>query len=525
MSNSRTKNTIYNFSTSVGGQLITILMQFIVRTVFIHTLGKSYLGINGLFSNILTMLSLTEFGVGSAILFKLYDPIAREDHHRIAILMKFYKKVYRVIGLAVAALGLVIIPFLPTLIKDYDKLEALHLNAVFIFLLYLMKTVSSYIFFAYKSAIIKANQKEYYINLISYVFTILAGILQIVFLFIIPKFEIYVTILILQVLGQNVVVARLANKLYPYINEETEDRVEKKEVWEIIKDCSALFLYKLHNVVGKTIDNIVLSAFIGLDIVGVYSNYFIFYTTIRALFMKIFGAVSHSLGNLHTTKDVEHEYSIFEVVMLISAVLGGTAAVGIFAVADEFVLRWIGAEWVLPQPFSFLMGLELYTLAIRTALGKYRSSMGLFQQGKFRPLAGMLINLVVSILLVNVWGICGVLVGTIACDWLTFMWYDPIIIHKYGFNNYQSVFRYYKKFLLYFGTSSVIGVADYFFCGYVLTGYGWFSIIFHAVVVGITVPAGLILVSFRTTEGKYLRGLLGRSMRKIKKKFRRKRKK
>jgi O-antigen/teichoic acid export membrane protein len=496
-------------------------MQFIVRTAFIHTLGKSYLGINGLFSNILTMLSLTEFGVGSAILFKLYEPIAKEDHHRIAILMKFYKNVYRVIGLAIAALGLLIIPFLPVLIKDYDKLEALNLNAVFIFLLYLMKTVSSYLFFAYKSAIIKANQKEYYINLISYVFTILAGIVQIIFLFVIPKFEVYVTILILQVVGQNIVVARLANKLYPYINEATADRIEKREIKEVIKDCSALFLYKLNGVVGKTIDNIVLSTFIGLDIVGMYSNYYIFYTTIHSLFSKIFGAVSHSLGNLHTTKDVEHEYSIFEVVMLISAILGGTAFIGIFVVADEFVLRWIGVDWVLPQPFSFLMGLELYTMAVRTALGKYRSTMGLFRQGKFRPVAGMVINLVVSILLVNVWGICGVLVGTIATDWLTFMWYDPIIIHKYGFKNYQSVFRYFKKFILYFGTTIVMGTADYFFCSYVLAGYGWLSIIFHSVIVGLTVPASLILVSYRTTEGEYLRKLLGKGVRRIKKKLKR----
>ena len=89
--NSRTTNTLYNFTSSIGGQFITILMHFVTRTAFIATLGKSYLGINGLFSNILTVLSLAEFGVGSAILFKLYEPISKEDHHRIAVLMKFYK--------------------------------------------------------------------------------------------------------------------------------------------------------------------------------------------------------------------------------------------------------------------------------------------------------------------------------------------------------------------------------------------------------------------------------------------------
>ena len=157
---SRTTNTIFNFLSSIGGQFITIIMQFVVRTVFINTLGKSYLGISGLFSNILTMLSLAELGVGSAILFKLYDPIAKGNKSRIAALMRFYKIVYRYIGVIVCALGLCLIPFIPHLIHDYDTLTRLHINAALVFVLYLLQSVSSYLFFAYKSAIITANQKS-----------------------------------------------------------------------------------------------------------------------------------------------------------------------------------------------------------------------------------------------------------------------------------------------------------------------------------------------------------------------------
>ena len=116
--NSRVSNTIYNFVSSMGGQFITILMQFIVRTVFIKTLGKSYLGINGLYSNILNMLSLTEFGFSNAILFKLYEPIAKNDYKRLAQLMELYKKIYRIIGAIIAGVGLCLIPFLPILISD-----------------------------------------------------------------------------------------------------------------------------------------------------------------------------------------------------------------------------------------------------------------------------------------------------------------------------------------------------------------------------------------------------------------------
>ena len=501
------------------GQMIAIIMQFVVRTVFINTLGKSYLGINGLFSNILSMLSLTEFGVGNAIIFKLYDPIARNDHKRITVLMHFYKNVYRVIGGVITVIGLLLIPFLPYLIKDYGKLENLHLNASIIFILYLAKSVSSYVFFAYKSALIKADQKEYLINLISYLITLGGGIAQIVFLTIYPKFELYVIISVLQVLVQNVAVACLANRMYPYIKEKPCEMLEKKEIKEVFKDCSALFLYKLNGVVLKATDNLVLSIFLGLDMIALYSNYYVLYTTINTLFSRIFGSMSHSLGNLHTTNDTKHEYSIFEVVNLTSAMLGGTAFVGIFVVANEFVQSWIGFEWQIAQPFAFLMGFELYTLASRVSLSKYRTTMGLFQQAKWRPLAGMIINIIVSVLLVRSWGICGVLVGTIVADWTTFMWFDPLIIHKYGFANVKPVTAYYKKLTLYTVLVLSVGAADYFICQHILPGYGWFSIVVHAMICAISVPCVLMLVMHKTKEGKYMMSFMIRLLRNMIRKF------
>ncbi len=519
--NSRTTNTIYNFTSSIGGQLITIVMQFVVRTVFIKTLGMSYLGISGLFSNILSMLSLAEFGVGSAILFKLYEPIAKDDRHRITLLMKFYKTVYRYIGIAVAMIGLLLIPFLPFLIKDYQKLETLHINAALIFILYLTQTVSSYLFFAYKSAIVKANQKEYLLNIISYFFTIGAGIVQIITLFAFKKFVVYVIVAILQIIGQNLACAIFADKTYPYINDKTVDKISSQEVKEVFKDCMALFFYKLNGVVLKATDNIVLSAFLGLEVVALYTNYYVFYTTINTLLSKIFGSVSHSLGNLHTCHNNEHEYKVFESVNLITAILGGTAGVGIFVVADEFVRTWVGDEWVFAQPFSLLMGLEVFTLACRIALSKYRTTMGLFQQAKYRPLFGMIINLVVSIALVNAWGICGVLVGTLVADWTTFMWFDPLIIHKYGFENVRPVTHYFVKLLKYIAVIAAVGCIDLLICQYALTGFGWISVVTHAGICALTVPAALIAVSFKTQEGQYVYhlglGYVQKAMKKIRK--------
>lgn len=520
--NSRTTNTIYNFVTSIGAELVSIIMKFIVRTVFINTLGKSYLGIGSLFSNILSMLSLVDLGVGSAILFKLYDPLARRDEGRIRVLMKFYRTAYRVIGLAVAAIGVCLIPFLPALIKDIDKLNSLGLNATIIFLLYLFKSVSSYLFFAYRSAIIKADQKTYILQIVGYFFTVLTGVLQIVSLLVHPNFVLYICIGFVDTIIKNIVFAIISDRMYPFLKEKTEERMSREEVKGIFKDCGALFLYKINRVVVKATDNIVLSAFMGLETVGLYSNYYIFYTTIKTMFTRIFNSVAHSIGNLHATSRTDKEYKVFEAVMLVAAVLGGTAFVGIFACADEFVEVWIGSEWVLPQPFSLLMGLELFTLAVRAGLTRFRTAMGLFQQAKFRPVASMLINIVVSVALVNVWGICGVLVGTIASDWLTYMWFDPIVIHKYGFKGEFPVKTYFLKCMTYFVVCCIMGVIDWFICSRFFIGHGWFSVAVHILICGVSVPAVLVGLTYKTPEGKYLIALGTKVLKKIQAKFRKK---
>jgi len=519
MTRSRTYNSVLNFSSSIGGQLITIVMQFVVRTVFIHTLGEEYLGLNGLFTNILSMLSLAEMGVGTAIIYKLYEPVAKNDQHRIVVLMNFYKIVYRYIGLIIAVIGVILIPFLPFLIKNYDSLEQLHINAVLIYCLYLFNSISSYLFFAYKQAIIRANQKEYYITFIGYLITVGTGILQIICLLIFPNFILYVSIIIFSAIVQNILCARLADKKYAFVKDNIDEKLSKDESKNILKDCGALFLYKVNNIVVKSTDNIIISSFLGLTDVALYSNYYIFYMTIKNLFSKVFDSVGHSLGNLHTTHDTKHEYEVFESLMLVAAILGGTAFVGIYVVADEFIQTWLGKKWVIAQPFSLLLGIELFTVAFKTILSRYRTTMGLFQQAKFRPVAGMIINLGVSIALVMPLGITGVLVGTIVSDWTTILWYDPLVIHRIGFQNKYSVKRYYLKFMMYFLVSFAVGTLDLFFCKNVLVGFGWLSVIFHALICGISLPLVLLLISIKKQEGKYFIDLGKRILGSVKKKI------
>ena len=225
--NSRTKNSIINILTSTGGQLLNIVLKFAVRTVFIHTLGKQYLGINGLFSDILTMLSLTELGFDTAINFKLYKPLADGDEKRLRVLMKFYKQAYRIIGTIILLLGLGMVPLLPKVINDYDSLETLRINAVVIFLLHILRTVSSYLFFAYKSAIIKADQKQYILDIVDYFVEVANSVVQILVLVFTKNFVLYTATMIFFSILRNLINAVIAQKRYPEVFRKEEDRISK----------------------------------------------------------------------------------------------------------------------------------------------------------------------------------------------------------------------------------------------------------------------------------------------------------
>ncbi len=514
--NSRTKNSIYNFVTSIGAQFVTVVMSFICRTVFIHKLGESYLGISGLFSNILSMLSLAELGVGTAILYRLYEPLAEKNIPKIQSWMHFYKNAYRVIAVVVACLGLCLIPFLPVLINDYDKFNSLGINAIVVFCLFLLKSVSSYLFFSYRSAIVKADQKQYILTIVSYITIITTNILQILALVLFKDFIIYIVISVVMTVVENIVYAIISQKLYPYINQKPKEKVSKKEVKDTIKDCSALFLYRVNGIVLKSTDNIVLSIFMGLVAIARYSNYLIFYSTINTLIVSVFNSIVHSVGNLHTTKKVEHEYLIFKIAIFSAMLLGSTAGVGIFVVADEFVNTWIGAEWVISQPFSMIMGIELFTVALCTALAKFRNAMGLFKQAKYRPIFSSIVNVVASIVFVKIWGISGVILGTIIAYWTTFLVFDPIVLHKHGFNGKYPVKSFYFTVFGNIAITFVIGFVLKAICSHTLPGMGWVSVVVHTVICAIITPLALCITNWKREEVQYLISILKRKILKSK---------
>ena len=516
---SRTKNSILNVFSGFGGQILVILLTFVSRTVFIHTLGKEYLGINGLFTDILAMLALSEMGIDTAIVFQMYKPLAERDEKRVRVLLKFYKQAYRVIGAVIFLLGLCLIPFLPSLIKDYDTLAPLGINATVVFLLFLLQTVSSYLFFAYRSAVMLASQKKYVLDIADYFVSIASHLTKILILVFFKSFLAYTATTIVFAIVRNFVNAHIAERYYPEFFTKETDSLSKEEIIGLFKDCGALFVYKVNGVVLKATDNIVLSKFIGLAIVGVYSNYLLVFKAIKSVLLQLYNAVRASMGNLFATGDVEKKYRFFQVMNFITIILYGTAAVGITVCIDELVDVWVSRDYVISQPFAILMGTELFVYGLATNLGQVRNVSGVFRQMWYRPILGIIINIVLSVWLVHVCGIYGVVIGTIASMFLTNFLVDPGVIHKYSFNNYKPVSEYYKKNFLYILILVLIGAFDLWLCGFVFVGHGWFSLIVHALIVCVTVPTVFIGLFWRTHECRYVIQLMKNIMTKAKRRI------
>lgn len=512
---SRTQNTIRNITTGFLGQMLSILFRFATRTVFIKTFGSAYLGINGLFADILSMLSLAELGIDTALNYKLYKPLASGDERRVRSIMKFYKRAYTVVGLVVFFAGLLIIPLLPVLIRDYRYLEPLGINAEIVFFMYLLQSATSYLFFASRSAIIKADQRQYVLNVAGYLITLITSVLQIVVMFVFKNYILYIGVLVGVSIIQNYIYAIIAKRSYPYAFIKDKESLSKEEIKETFKDLGALFIYKVNSVVLKATDNIVLSSFIGLSIVGLYSNYLMLLATIYSLLAKIYDSAKASLGNLFAIETTSKKYDFFEVMNFLSIILYGTAGVGFAVVANELIECWIGPTYVIAYPFSVLIGIEIIFHGIKANLGQIINVTGAFRQLWFRPLIGTVINLIVSILLVNFCGIYGVIIGTIVADFSANFLLDPRIIYKVSFSGYRTVSNYYKKNLLYFAILLAVYCFDYYICNSISINGGWFSVAIHIIICGCSVPCGMIVLFNKQHECQFIISLCRRVLQKI----------
>ena len=439
---SRLQNSILNFVSGMGYRGLTLVTAFVVRTVFVRCLNAEYLGINGLYSNILSMLSLAELGFGTAMVYSMYQPLADKDSQKLQQLMKLYQKVYTIIGTVILFLGLCLVPFLDLLIKDQPDVEGL----TFYYILFLLNSVVSYWFFAYRNALLQADQKSYVVTNYNSIFNLIKSVIQILILIFFHSFTLYLITQIICTVGQNIAVAVKVDVLYPFMKEKNKEDLPKEEKKKIFKDVKALMLSKISHVALNSTDNIIISAFVGSKWVGLLSNFVLISDAITSILCQTTNSITASLGNFFAKEDKNEGYKLFCRVDFLNFWLYGFSTVALITLLNPFITIWIGEKYTLSQGAVVWLSINFLVAGFMNTLFTFRSTLGLFTQGQYRPLIVTAINIGLSIGMSYKWGITGVLAATFISRLCVNLWCDPWLIHKKGF--YTSVKPYFKNILL-----------------------------------------------------------------------------
>ena len=422
----RTKYSMINMIFGVGGHVLNMVLAFVSRMIFIRYLDAAYLGVSGLFSDILGMLNLAELGIGSAMIFSMYKPAALDDREQLGKLMNLYKLMYRLVAVFVLAAGLCLLPFLNVLIKGDPGIEHIRL----IYLMYLGNSVSSYLL-SYKNSILQAYQRAYVRTVVEQIAHAVQIILQVVVLIVTQNFLLYLLLQILTQISINLVVSRRVDKEFPYLKDEKR-LPSKEERSGIMKNILALSMHRLGSAVVNSTDNLLMSAFVGLTSVGIYSNYKLVIKSLSDLLNKVYTAFTGSIGNLGATQDPAYIYRIYKQLDFFLFLLFGYFSAGMVVLFNPFIKLMFGEEYLFSQTVVIIVVVQFYITGMRQINLQFREAMGLFWYDRYKPVAESIINLVVSILLVQRYGVAGVFLGTIVSTMTTCFWVEPYILMKYG---------------------------------------------------------------------------------------------
>ena len=445
MKSERKKSSFKNMITAVSSNILTIIVGLVAQAVFIKILGSEYLGLNGLFSNVISMLGIVELGMGSAIIYNMYKPIAEENHEKIKSLMQFYKKSYRIITLIISIIGIMIIPFIKYIV-DIESVT-IGINVYLVYILFLLETICSYIL-SYKRSMLYADQKEYITNIIHMGYTILVNTMQLTFLYFTHDYYLYLIIKVMMRLVENIVISSYVNRRYSYLLDNNVTKLDSKTEKDIFQKIKALFFHKIGTFIVSGTDNIIISKYLGLVTVGLYSNYYMIINAVQTVINHIIQATRASVGNLLVTESKTKQFDIFNKIRFVNFWISCFSSICIFVIMDSFITIWIGYKFVLPTKVLLVLVINFFIVSSRSTYGAFKEAAGIFYEDRFVPIIESLLNIVLSIIFVKKFGLMGVFMGTIASGLVLWCYSYPKYVYNKLFG--RKISDYIKETIYYF---------------------------------------------------------------------------
>lgn len=490
---SRTSKSIRNIVVSIGCQILMTLIGFFSRKIFLVFLDAEYLGLNGLFSSILSVLSLAELGIGPAMIFSLYKPLADGDFEICRSLMHIYRKAYTVIGIIILTSGCIVSPFVKNMISEIP--QQIH-SLEIIFLLFVLDTSISY-FFSYKRSILTASQEHYKIDTVHMVAYLLRNCIQIIVLWISQNYFLYLAIQIGSTVLENVTLSLLVDKRFPWLKGTGPVRhLPEKVHAEIIRNVKAMVLHKVGGIVLDAIDNLLISRFFGLLFLGLYANYLLVINAVHSFTASFFTAVSASVGDFGAQKSKEESYQLYKNISFLNFGMAMFCTICIAVLLPPFIRLWLGKDFVIQQNVFIIIVINFYIICMRRTNLMFKESYGFPWADRYKPLIAALVNLIVSILLAKKYGVIGVFIGTTFTQMTVVVWVEAYVVFKNIFQVRITVFL--KQYLSMTVVTGCLCLITYFTCALIpmhdLRGFAGTCIIC------LFLPSTMFIVLYRKTD-------------------------
>lgn len=439
----RLKRSAQNAAVGILGQVFSIACNFATRMVFVRTLSQDYLGIEGLFSSLLVMLSLAELGIGSAIIYSLYEPLAKNNHEKIRALMQLYRRAYWTIAAIVATLGILFSLKLEWFIKEIPDIKHLRLY----FLLFVANTAISYLY-SYKGTLIGADQKQYLVDIWRYVFTLIMTLGQIIVLLTTGSYFGFLVCMVVCTFLQNFVVSIVTDRRYPFLKSKMPvQKIDPDTLSKIKKNTFALVLHKIAGIASTPATNVILSVFIGLHTVALYANYLLITNALQRLISRVFDATVASIGNLGVEETQEKQLRVFNLTFYVNACLTALVSIPLLAIFTNAMHIFFGEQYVFPVSIELAIVCLFYLKAIRTAALTFTSAYGLYWFTRWKAIIETIVLIGLSIIAAQLFGIIGILIANCFTSFFVSGAIEAYMLYKHGFKVSSS--GYFLKITAY----------------------------------------------------------------------------
>ncbi|MDR1521833.1 MAG: oligosaccharide flippase family protein [Streptococcaceae bacterium] len=442
--------TDYAIKNSIYSSIIAVLnmgLLFFIRTMIIKLLGSEILGLNSLFTDILTTMSLVELGIGPAIVYLLFSPLSRKDSQEIHSLMLFFKKIYFFIGILISVIGLLFLPFLSFVVNTDLKTQ----EVIIIYLFFLLNSVLSY-FFAYNRSLLFADQKGYKVAFIDFIIKLIGSILQIIGLLVFKKYYFFLFIQIIITIVSNILITNIVNKEYIEVfkSKRTSISIETKRTMK--KFVIGKISEKIGGAVFMSTDSIFISIFLATNLVGIYDNYRMILFSATMCINMFAGSIGASIGNLAVSGDNKKFMEVFKTHNFITFFLAIFFINGFMMVSHPFIKLWIGEKFVLSRLVVVLLLVNFFLMSIRQTMWLYNDGFGLAWYQRWKSIIESILNIAFSLVFLIVFnlGLIGILLGTILSSLMTVSWYESYIVYK------QVLHEKYVDYIKYFSVQVVI---------------------------------------------------------------------